>query len=245
MILLFRKKTIFFLLMIMMLSIISFNLFYTDTKSTMALPTSNKVIVIDPGHGGIDPGAVGETGVSEKSINLNIALKLQGYLENGGSIVVLTRSKDELVNNYEKIIKHNRKRTDLKSRKEIADASSGDIFISIHLNSFPSDNRCKGAQVFYVSNSEQSKHLAELIQKDIKEITDPSSRREALVKKDAYIMKNSKMPTIIIECGFLSNPEEEKLLSSEEYQERIAWGIYCGITKYMYQQELQKTQNNT
>lgn len=199
-----------------------FNSYFKDTKPTFAMPISKKVIVLDAGHGGFDPGKVSKDNTLEKDINLNIAKKLQSYLEQSNSFVLTTRIDDSALSNT--------KRDDLNERKKLANMEDIDLFISIHQNSFPKEN-VKGAQVFYYGDSEESKKLAEYVQNRLKEI-DKTNKREAKANKEYYLLKKTAVPAIIIECGFLSNEEEKSKLKSEEYQNKIAWAIYMGILDY-------------
>lgn len=189
---------------------------------TIALPVTNKVIVIDAGHGGFDPGALSDNGVEEQQINLKIALKLQRLLEESGTTTVLTRANEDSVGET--------KREDMKNRKQIRDIEDSDMYVSIHLNSFPQEN-VKGAQTFY-SGNEESKKLAELVQKKLKEVVDTGNNRVAKELSTVYLLKNTKNPSIIVECGFLSNNEELKKLQDDTYQEKLAWAIYLGIIEY-------------
>ena len=176
----------------------------------------------DAGHGEWDPGKVAKDGTLEKDINLQISKHLQGYLEQSGSFVLTTRIDDKALSN--------KKREDLRERKNIANNENVDLLISVHQNSFPKEN-VKGAQVFYYKNSEESKKLAQCVQNRLKEISSANDR-EAKESKDYYILKETKMPAIIVECGFLSNTEENNNLKNEEYQKKIAWSIYLGILDY-------------
>ena len=219
-----RLRRIILALILVVLMIYVCTYFYPIIHETIALPSTNKLIVIDAGHGGFDPGAIGVTGKEEKTINLAIALKLQALLEQSGANVVLTRATDEAVAQS--------KKEDMKVRKIIKDESDGDIFISIHLNSFP-EEKYKGAQVFYPKGNEESKIMAENIQKSLINILDKGNNRIAKELKDIYLIKNSKIPSNIVECGFVSNSEEEAKLSTSEYQDKIAWAIYIGLTEYL------------
>lgn len=196
--------------------------YYFDTQPTFSMPVSKKVIVIDAGHGGFDPGKVSKDNTLEKDINLSISKKLQNYLEQSGSFVLNTRVDDSALSNT--------KRQDLSERKKLANEEGTDLFISIHQNSFPKES-VKGAQVFYYGDSEKSEALAKSIQNRLKEL-DSSNNREAKANKEYYLLKKTSVPSIIIECGFLSSPEEKNKLISEEYQEKLAWAIYMGILDY-------------
>ena len=191
--------------------------------ATFSMPVSKKVILVDAGHGGWDPGKVGAEDTLEKDINLQIAKKLQVYLEQGGSYVLMTRVEDEALGD--------KKNSDMKGRKEIANNSNADMLISIHQNSYSVENVI-GAQVFYYEGSEESKTLAESIQGEISEFTKQKKNREAKSNESYFVLKQTNIPAVIVECGFLSNPEERAMLSDDEYQEKMAWAIYKGIIKY-------------
>jgi N-acetylmuramoyl-L-alanine amidase len=192
------------------------------------LPVDQKVIILDAGHGGWDPGKTGTSGEDEKNINLAVMEKLQQYLEQGGATVFITRATDEALGS--------KKGADMAERKKIANESDGDILVSIHQNAFPSSG-AKGAQVFYHKSSEQGKRLAEIIQEKLIINVDAENKRLAKENKDYYILRTTEIPAIIVECGFLSNPTEEKLLNDEEYQTKLAWAIYLGIADYFSEQE--------
>lgn len=193
-----------------------------QTIPTIATPVTNRCVIIDAGHGGGDPGAIGLNGTLEKEINLSIALKLQEFIEKNGGVVLMSRTSDEGLGNS--------KREDMKVRKKLREENSGDIFVSIHLNSFPRAT-CSGAQTFYADNDE-SKLLAEKVQKNMVKFLDESNTRIAKKLNSVYLLKKVNIPSIIVECGFLSNSLEEKLMSSDEYQSKIAFSIYAGILEY-------------
>ena len=180
-------------------------------------------IVLDAGHGGWDPGKTGTEGKNEKDLNLAVAEKLAEYLEIGGAEVILTRTSDEALGEG--------KRTDMAERKRIANESDADILVSIHQNAFPSA-KVKGAQVFYHNSSGNGKLLAESVQESLRSRVDGSNHRQAKENDSYYILRTTEIPAVIVECGFLSNHEEEKLLNDEGYQEKLAWAIYCGILDY-------------
>ncbi|QEK11212.1 N-acetylmuramoyl-L-alanine amidase CwlD [Crassaminicella thermophila] len=194
----------------------------------------NKVVIIDAGHGGIDGGAVGKSGVCESHINLKIALKLRKLLEQEGAIVLLTREDDVGLYSDTGTVRK-KKNEDLRNRKKLRDESQADLFISIHMNSF-GQSKYYGAQTFYPKKSEESKRLAELIQEELIRVIDNGNNRVAKEKSDVYLLKSCKIPMVLVECGFLSNPMEERLLQEDKYQEKIAWSIYIGILRY-FQEE--------
>jgi len=189
---------------------------------TIATKTTNRTVIIDAGHGGGDPGAIGLTGSLEKEINLSISLKLQKLIEKNGGIVLMTRTDDNGLASS--------KSEDMAVRKKLREENSGDIFISIHLNSFPLES-CEGAQTFY-AKGEESKNLAEKIQKNMVKYLDENNTRIAKKLTDVYLLKKVNIPSVIVECGFLSNSREEELLKSEDYQNKIAFSIYAGILEY-------------
>ncbi len=202
------------------------------------MPVTDKTIVLDAGHGGIDPGAMNkDKTVLEKDINLQITMKIKELIEASGGNVILTRDKDvslyEEGNNKTTRQKYNE---NLKNRKKIIENSQADMFISIHLNSFE-DSKYYGAQTFYPAGKEDGKSLAQIIQTELKRVADNTNNREIKPREDLYLIKDNQMASVLIECGFLSNENEAKLLVDEEYQEKIAWAIYVGIQKYFNEYE--------
>ena len=190
--------------------------------STFAMPMDRRVVLIDPGHGGFDPGMVGEN-ILEKDVNLEIALLLQGLLEQGGSTVLLTRNQDEALART--------KSRDMDARRLLANTAQADVMISIHQNSYPSEN-VTGTQVFFYEGSDQSRRLAEILQAETRAFLNQTNNREARSSTSYYILRQTEIPAVIIECGFLSSPREARLLGDDEYQERMAWAIYQGIVKF-------------
>ena len=200
------------------------------TTETVALPVTNRVIIIDAGHGTPDEGAESNNGVTEAEINLRIALKLQNLLEQSGAKVILTRSNETAIYDIDKKTLREKKVSDIHNRVKIGNESSADIFVSIHLNKIP-QNQYWGWQCFYNQN-EKSKILAENLQNNLNEAIQKENKRIAMKLDTVYIMKNVEIPISIVECGFLSNEEEEKRLQEDDYQNRLAWGIYNGIMDY-------------
>ena len=205
-----------------------------ETVPTVSLPVSGKTIVIDAGHGKPDEGAESSNGTTEAETNLKIALKLQNLLEQSGSSVILTRSDENAIYDVEAKTLKQKKISDIHNRVKIGNESSADIFVSIHLNKIP-QQQYDGWQTFYNAKSAEGKKLAELIQNNLNDAIQKENNRVAKTIDNIYIIKNVEIPTTIVECGFLSNPEEEKLLLNDEYQNRLAWGIYNGIIDYFYQ----------
>lgn len=186
-------------------------------------------VVLDAGHGGMDPGKVGVAGTLEKELNLEFVYRIKRLLEQNNVHVVLTRESDAGL--YTEA-DSNKKSADMRKRIEIIEKEAPALVVSIHQNSYTSPN-CKGAQVFYYEGSETGKALAELLQGVIKETLADGNTREAKANSSYYMLKKSAYTSVIVECGFLSNPEEEALLLSEEYQEKMAWAIHLGILQYL------------
>lgn len=223
-----RKKlsVLWFLLIIFISS--NCTIAYSKTKNHQIC---EKMILIDPGHGGIDGGAKSKNGTIEKDINLAISLKLRSKLEEKGYKVSMTREDDIGLYEDGKNVK-NKKRQDLAKRVELKTTTNCDLFISIHQNMFP-QAKSKGAQVWY-ANNETSKKLAEDIQESLKKNLDENNHRLSKPAGDQYkiLRDNHKCASVIVECGFLSNPQEEKKLKEEEYQDKIATAIAKAIEQY-------------
>lgn len=202
-----------------------------DYISTVTLPVSGKVVVVDAGHGVPDEGAQADDGTTEAETNLKIALKLQNLLEQSGCTVILTRSDENAIYDIDSKTLKQKKISDIRNRVKIGNESSADIFVSIHLNKIP-EQQYDGWQTFYNKNSEDGKRLATSIQNNLNEAIQKENNRVASKIENIYIINNVEIPTTIVECGFLSNPEEEKNLLEDYYQNRLAWGIYNGIIDY-------------
>lgn len=233
-IVLVRRKSIVLagLVFLLLLAIYSLNVDFGGAAPTSLAARGTKRVVVDAGHGGEDPGATSNySNLAEKDVTLKIAFFLKEELEKDGYQVVMTRTEDVL--QYEAGTERifDKRKQDLTRRKKIMD-EEGDIVVSIHLNMFP-QAQYYGAQAFYPPNSDKSRDLAVCIQKAIKKHADPSNNREALVKEEKIvILRDLKTPTTVVECGFLSNREEEKKLATEEYQRKLAKAIKMGIDDY-------------
>jgi len=186
-------------------------------------------IMIDVGHGGFDSGKVGVNGELEKDINLQIALKLKKTLEDQGMSVIMTREEDKGL--YDEGAS-NKKAQDLQRRCDLINEKKPLMTISIHQNSYTSP-QIKGAQVFYYTTSAESQKLAEIIQKTLIEQVDPDNHREAKPNDSYYMLKRTSSVIVIVECGFLSNPEEAAKLTDEEYQQKLVEAICQGAFQYM------------
>ena len=215
-------------------AILTINL--NSSKLTMASndeggESNTKIILIDPGHGGIDGGASAADGTVEKNINLNIALELEKLLKENGFKVFLTRDEDRGLYSDSGSVKE-KKIQDLNERCKLKKDTNCDLFISIHLNKF-SDASCKGAQVWYSKNSE-SEEIANIIQSNLVADLDSSNHRKPKFAKDMYkvLRTNDDMPGVIVECGFLSNNEDLSNLKNESYQKKVAESLNKSIKNY-------------
>ena len=212
------------LLIVVLLSVssITFPIFVAQTIK------NQNIICIDAGHGGSDPGKVGNPNILEKDINLSISLKLQKLLEKKNFKVYMTRNGDYNLSDS----KENQKRSDLANRKRIIFENDPLAVISIHQNSYTSPE-IQGAQVFYYGQSENGKKLAEILQTALIEQVDPDNHRAAKANESYYLLKKTPTPTVIVECGFLSNPIEAELLLQDDYQDQLVNAIYTGIKTYL------------
>lgn len=235
--LIIRKKKIVIMFSILSLIVVACYVAIIPQKSnsieTVSLPVSNKTIVLDAGHGIPDEGAESANGVSEASINLKITKKVQLLLEQSGCKVILTRSDENGIYNLNSKTLREMKVSDIKNRVEIGNSSSADAFISIHLNKIP-QSQYYGWQTFFKANDEKSEELAKSLQEELNSSIQKENKREALKISGKYIIDHVEIPIAIVECGFLSNPEEEKFLQDDNYQSKLAWGIYNGIMDYFY-----------
>ena len=233
--LIINKKRVYFILATIMVSVISFSLFpkTENTVQTVSLPVSGKTIVLDAGHGLPDQGAESVEGITEASINLKITKKVQSLLEQSGCNVVLTRSDENGIYDLNSNTIREKKVSDIKNRVKIGNESSADAFVSIHLNKIP-QSQYYGWQTFFKANNKESEELAKSVQEELNSSIQKENKREALKITGKYIIEHVEVPITIIECGFLSNQEEKQLLQQDEYQDRLAWGIYNGIMDYFY-----------
>lgn len=190
---------------------------------------ANRVIVIDPGHGGIDPGAIGQAGTLEKDVVLEISKKLKSMLSQAGAVVVMTRETDRDLSDPAGSLSA-RKLQDLGRRVELANSRKADLYLGIHANSFPSPI-WRGAQTFYQQGQDDAKKLAQCIQRELRQVL-KNTDREAKAG-DYFVNRNTRMSSVIVEVGFFSNHEEEKLLNDPVYQHKVAWAIYAGLAKYL------------
>lgn len=218
-----NKKSITVLLVVVLATSA---LFALSTVSTFT-PNNPYTIAIDPGHGGIDGGSVGVSGKDENYLNLQYSLCLQEILTKAGFKVVMTRTN---LNGLYPAFSENKKIDDMKKRKEIITKAKADMVLSIHMNSFPLKS-ARGAQVFYKKDNIPGQKLAENIQDVFLKVL-PNAKQSPLVG-DYYMLNEFQIPSVIIECGYISNKEEEELLLQEEYKKLVCYSVFAGVVKFM------------
>jgi N-acetylmuramoyl-L-alanine amidase len=221
------------LIFALLLAIYSLNM---NANTQVSVATGEKqetrTVIVDAGHGGEDPGKVSNySDLKEKDLNLKIAFKVKELLEQDNYYVIMTREEDKLTYGEGTTNIYNKRLQDLTRRKEIMDNSGADIVVSIHMNSF-SETQYYGAQTFYPSNSPESLKLAMCIQDSLRDNVDKNNKRRPQEKGPIVILTNLKTPTTIVECGFLSNPDEERKLGTDDYQALLAEAIKKGIDNY-------------
>jgi len=202
----------------------------TDNKAVTTWLLIGYTVVIDPGHGGADPGTVGFRGTLEKNISLTVAKRLTYFFQQAGAHVLLTRKSDQDLSDPGLFDFYTVRSQDLSRRVNLVNKYKAQFLLSIHLNHFP-DPVEYGAQVFYQTGSGDGKKLAEAIQKELNNYLIDSGRQA--LAGDFYLCRETKAPAVIIELGFLSNPEEERKLNDPMYQMKAAWAIYAGVVKYL------------
>lgn len=216
-------------------AIVLFAFILLCVASAVAIPTISPkpsfehLVVIDAGHGGRDGGSVGiKSGVFEKDLNLQYAYTLKKMLESNGIGVILTRASDSgLYNEWDS----NKKSSDMQQRESIIHSSNASLFVSIHMNSFALSS-VRGAQAFYFLNNKPSEQFASVTQTALKKMVPYAKNTPKTV--DFYLLKVSPIPSILIECGYLSNPEDDLLLQTKTHQEKLCYAIFCGIYAYLH-----------
>ena len=194
-------------------------------------------VIVDAGHGGEDGGAIGKSGALEKDVNLQFALKVNEYLSFFGINTYMVRTEDKSIGDESLSTIHERKVSDIRARLALMDMFENSIYLSIHQNEF-TQSYVHGTQVFYSPNSEESKRLATVIQKTVCSLTQPDNTK---VPKESgtniYVLYNATKPACLCECGFMSNPEEEKLLLSEDYQRKFSLALSFSVLNYLIAEE--------
>lgn len=228
------KKWLGIAILIIVISITAFVMqsrFSTnDSAGIWSLPLSGKVIILDPGHGGVDGGASSKGGFLEKEAALEVSFMLRDYLQEAGALVFMTREGDYDLSGDDVKGYSRRKTADLHKRSEIINESGGDMFISLHLNAITSE-RWSGAQTFYDSRVPANETAAKLIQEELVDNLENTTRKAKPIE-DVFILEQADIPGVLVEIGFLSNPQEARALQTEEYQNKIAHSIYRGFLRY-------------
>lgn len=218
------KRGLVYLVLGLIIILTALSISHTDTPAAQFVHENHKRVIIDPGHGFPDGGAVSKSGTPESDLNIAIATKISERLKKYGYEVIMTRSDENGLDP--------KKKTDMQMRLEIMKNSDADIFVSIHINKFH-QSKYRGAEVLYSSNFMQSTLLAQMIMDKIVAI-DPQNQTRTIkeAERSLFLMKNATLPAVIVECGFLSNAEEEALLKSPDYQSKLADAISNGIKAY-------------
>jgi len=219
-----RRKIELMVLLLILAGLLSLSKNLQKYVSSENVVAAGKVIVIDSGHGGDDPGKIGINQAKEKDVNLKIAKKVKKRLKKEGWKVVMTREEDVMLGDAQK---GNRKIHDMKARVELINKTMPAMAVSIHQNSYQ-EAEIHGAQVFYYSHSQDGKRMAETMQRALL-MADEENTRQAKGNDTYYLLKRTEVPTIIVECGFLSNPQEAEKLTEDGYQKKLAQAITSGI----------------
>jgi N-acetylmuramoyl-L-alanine amidase len=236
----YNEKRYIFNIFLFFLSAIAIMRIVYITSPTISVfkalaPLAGRVIVIDPGHGGIDGGTFLDDGTLEKDINLQIGLQLKKCLERSGAHVIMTRTKDIALDNQNSESKYRHKR-DLIARADIINSSYPDVFLSLHINAEKSSAKTRGPIVFYFRESEQSKLLGEILQQRLEEAYEKSGQfirpRKAHPNSSLFLLKNTQVPGVIVELGFMTNPADKSLLLSSDFQEKLCQHITLGLRDY-------------
>lgn len=214
------------LLLIVAVSVIARNL---DLIETVQNGWTGHIVIVDAGHGGVDPGKIGINNALEKDLNLSIALKLKDALEASGITVIMTRTDDNGL--YDETAS-NKKQSDMQKRCAVITQSNCTLAVSIHQNSYHTSD-VNGPQVFYYSSSVKGQKIADIMQKALIEVLKPAKERVAKANDTYYLLKKVSCPIVIVECGFLSNQTEADKLTTSEYQELVASAIHMGIMQYL------------
>ncbi len=214
----------------------AFDLSFFNTEQDVAVSDDSPkytTVIIDAGHGGEDGGASSAAGLVEKDVNLAISKILCDMLRANGVDVIMTREDDRLLYDRNTDYHGRKKKLDLAARLAIADSTPDAIFVSIHMNSF-SDPRYSGLQVWYSQNNTDSASLAEIIRRENQTELQPDNTRKCKAATSAInLLHNAKCPAVLVECGFLSNPDEAALFETYDYRQRVAFMLFCSITEFL------------
>jgi N-acetylmuramoyl-L-alanine amidase len=225
--------------LILLLFILQYDFAEHKSWKQWNLPLSGKIILLDPGHGGPDGGA-GDKTAQESDIALAVSLKVRDYLQEQGALVIMTRDSNKDLASPGTKGYSRRKVEDLKERLKMINQNDIDLFVSIHLNAIPSA-KWSGAQTFFASQYEENARAAKFIQDELRKNLG-NTTRNAKPLNSVYILKNAKKPGVLVEIGFLSNPNEKALLKTDSYQQKVAESIYRGVSRYFTnEKELKQT----
>jgi len=228
-----KKIVPYFIIIVIVVGIVFVGV-NTDNDVTVQSGNNNMpVIIIDAGHGGVDGGAVSSDGTQEQYINLDIARKMNEYLTNLGYKTLMTRTDDNSIHDPDADTIRQKKVSDIHNRLKIIETNPHSIFVSVHLNYF-SESKYSGTQVFYSPNNAQSENLAQNIQSSVVSLLQPDNTRQ-IKKSDSsiYLLYHSEVPSVMVECGFLSNAEETEKLKNDDYRMQMATAICKGIINYL------------
>lgn len=223
-----RKKIEFIILLLLIAGLVALNRNLEKQVDSEAVEVKENMVILDAGHGGKDPGKVGIGNVMEKHLNLVIAEKVEKKLKKENIQVILTRTEDKMLSEDGKT---ESQVEDLKTRVKLINEQAPALTVSIHQNSY-TDPSVHGAQVFYYSTSKESREAARIMQEALLQ-ADPDNQRQEKGNDTYYLLRRTKVPVIIVECGFLSNPKEAKQLTQEEYQDKFADAVCKGIREYI------------
>lgn len=222
-----RRLVLSIMVIIIFFAGVAWNL-YSHGKKSWSWVVGNQTILIDAGHGGVDPGAVGKNNTLEKDITLAVSKRLKILVEQGGGKAIMVREEDVDLGAAQGLLK--RKREDLAQRIQLAEEAKADVYLSIHANSFPNE-KLTGAQVFYYTDSAEGKLLAQCLQEQLNLVA--GGKRAAKGNKELFILKRANRAAVTIEIGFLSNVEEEQKLNDPKYQQQLAVAVYQGLANYL------------
>ncbi len=224
--------TVVFIAVCLILGFLSLKVIDSQDEKHVAAEPETFTVIIDAGHGGEDGGAVGIDGKTlEKDVNLSVSLYLGRLLETEGVNVIYTRTEDILLYDRSVDYKGRKKALDLRARLEVAQNNPKALFVSIHMNAF-GDNKYSGMQVYYSDSTESSQLLADLIQKMSRFLSPDNDRKIKKANSSIFLLDRAPGVAVLVECGFLSNYEECSLLSTEDYQKKVAFAVFRGIMDY-------------
>ncbi|GAB6152979.1 N-acetylmuramoyl-L-alanine amidase [Desulfosporosinus burensis] len=226
-----RRKVFLGIVLALFLTLVLVGGFRGQDREIWSWTLGDRVVLIDAGHGGVDPGAVGISKVLEKDVTLAVSKRLQALIQQSGAKSIMVRVEDRDLGTSQRLAE--RKREDLAQRIQLAMDSQAEVYLSIHANSFP-DAKLTGAQTFYHADSRSGKLLAQAIQQELNIMT--KGKRVIKGNQDIYVLKKANQAAVTVELGFLSNLEEEQLLTTPEYQQQLAVAIYKGLTVYFRKQ---------